>query len=132
MTAHLVGRNPDITSEIVRHYLGKMKVECTHCKALLWIDERNSVSKLSPTFQLCCEKGQYVFQPFPATPTVIGDMLKGSNVESAESKKMFELTTMLFRSLLLLLSWAPLFKTDKTEHMHFVFMAAFITVWVLL
>ncbi|OBZ81151.1 hypothetical protein A0J61_10801, partial [Choanephora cucurbitarum] len=87
MTAHLVGRNPAIKSEIARHYLGKMKVECTHCKALLWIDERNSVSKLSPTFQLCCGKGQYVLQPFPATPTVIGDMLKGSNAESAEFKK---------------------------------------------
>ncbi|XP_058207867.1 uncharacterized protein LOC131320951 [Rhododendron vialii] len=42
-----------------RHYLGKMDIECTNCKALHWMDERLTKSSRSrPLFGTCCLQGK--------------------------------------------------------------------------
>lgn len=63
-----------------------MSATCSFCHALMWLDEKTNNSNSRPEFQLCCGKGQYVIQPYPATPSLISDLLKGSNEASKEFK----------------------------------------------
>ncbi|KAG5529311.1 hypothetical protein RHGRI_029871 [Rhododendron griersonianum] len=48
-----------IQIDVRRHYLGKMDIECPHCKALHWMDERLArSSRSSPFFGTCCLQGK--------------------------------------------------------------------------
>lgn len=72
----------------VRDDRGLMNSVCRHCGAYMWIEERVSTScKISPQFQLCCGKGQYIIQPFSSTPEYIKDLLRNNDQTSKEFKK---------------------------------------------
>jgi len=64
-------------STVVRNTVGEMEVECRFCNAMMWMQEKSSdSSKKEPMFQMCCGKGQYIVERYPATPATITDLLK--------------------------------------------------------
>ncbi|CAG8471814.1 19261_t:CDS:2 [Racocetra fulgida] len=46
------------TVTVSRHELGSMNVECSHCYALYWIDEKVAGSVFNPVFSTCCVNGK--------------------------------------------------------------------------
>ena len=58
------------------HYLGKMNVQCTHCNALHWLDERLSGStKANPKFGMCCTSGKIKLNELDPPPPEIQQLL---------------------------------------------------------
>ncbi|KAI3898747.1 hypothetical protein MKW98_000860 [Papaver atlanticum] len=67
----------------VRHYLGKMDIECSSCGALHWIDERtNKSSKKNPIFSRCFRKGKVILPALLEPPQELMDLLEGDVAES--------------------------------------------------
>jgi hypothetical protein len=57
------------TSLSPRHKLKPFDVECQHCGARHWIEERTSTSTVaSPEFSMCCAKGTIELLPLPRPP----------------------------------------------------------------
>ena len=61
-----------------------MKIECSFCHAMLWIDERATYSKSNPIFQLCCGKGKFVMKDFEPLPPLLTDLLTKKDPVSVE------------------------------------------------
>ncbi|KAK1351975.1 hypothetical protein POM88_053689 [Heracleum sosnowskyi] len=63
--------------------LGSPSVECKHCHARMWKEERvnKNVTKGSPVFSVCCKKGDVKLPATPTPPTYLMDLY---NDESAD------------------------------------------------
>ncbi|KAK1398868.1 hypothetical protein POM88_008731 [Heracleum sosnowskyi] len=63
--------------------LGSPSVECKHCHARMWKEERvnKNVTKGSPVFSVCCKKGDVKLPATPNPPTYLMDLY---NDESAD------------------------------------------------
>ncbi|CAG8752199.1 5172_t:CDS:2, partial [Cetraspora pellucida] len=60
-----------IYAQYEQHNLGRMNIECVHCNALHWLDERlTSSSRNSPKFGTCCSHGQVIL-PFLQDPPIL-------------------------------------------------------------
>ncbi|KAF6759185.1 hypothetical protein DFP72DRAFT_806875, partial [Ephemerocybe angulata] len=58
-----------------RHDLGRMDVECPHCHALHWMDEKLSKSSTaSPKFGVCCGQGKVKLDAIPEPPALLRNM----------------------------------------------------------
>ncbi|KAF5336489.1 hypothetical protein D9611_006749 [Ephemerocybe angulata] len=58
-----------------RHDLGRMDVECPHCHALHWMDEKLSKSSTaSPKFGVCCGQGKVKLDAIPEPPALLRTM----------------------------------------------------------
>lgn len=65
-----------------------MNVVFTFCGALMWLDERDSVSSMSkPKFQMCCCKGKKIIANLRPTPRIIADLLTENNEKSKEFRQ---------------------------------------------
>jgi hypothetical protein len=60
---------------------------CTHCSALLWLQERSEGGLSNPRFQLCCGLDRYTLAPLFGTPPFIKQLLQTNTEESKEFKK---------------------------------------------
>ncbi|KAI8530367.1 hypothetical protein RHMOL_Rhmol11G0052500 [Rhododendron molle] len=71
-----------------RHYLGKMDIECTNCKALLWMDERLTKSSRShPLFLTCCLQGKVRLHTLLTPPSPIRVLYDGNDDRSKSFRK---------------------------------------------
>jgi hypothetical protein len=70
-----------------RHFLGEMIQRCTHCSALLWLQERSEGGLSNPKFQLCCGLSRYTLAPLFDTPPFIKQLLQTNTEESKEFMK---------------------------------------------
>ena len=63
--------------------LGFMNVECPHCKALHWIEERVSSSRIGqPEFQACCAHGKVKLAPLRIPPALLYNLYTGESQEA--------------------------------------------------
>lgn len=70
-----------------RDDIGKMNIVCCYCNALMWMEEKISVSsKKNPRFQLCCCNGSAIIEPLRPTPQALVSLLDGTNPLSSEFK----------------------------------------------
>ncbi|CAG8755011.1 13625_t:CDS:1, partial [Gigaspora rosea] len=61
---------------ISRHYLGEMNTICVNCKALMWIDERISISShTNPKFFVCCSNNRVQLPPLTDPPEPLYTLL---------------------------------------------------------
>ena len=59
-------------NSFIQHYLGKMDVQCIECKALHFIQERNSQSSNNnPRFNMCCEDGHIAAPELPPLTPIL-------------------------------------------------------------
>ncbi|KAI0043941.1 hypothetical protein FA95DRAFT_1523552, partial [Auriscalpium vulgare] len=62
-----------------------MDVQCPHCRALHWLDERvQSSSRTSPKFGTCCDHGQVQLPPIPDPPDALKALFTGDTAEAKE------------------------------------------------
>lgn len=55
-----------------RHDLGRMEIECSHCRAYHWMDERvSNSSRTFPRFGTCCNHGQVHIQLLREPPAIL-------------------------------------------------------------
>ena len=76
-------RNLEIIPLVSTHRsLGQ--VECEHCHALMWIEERkNGSSLIRPVFEKCCKAGKLsTIQRYPNLPPEIGNLLQNTTQQS--------------------------------------------------
>ena len=65
-------RTPYADPPVNRHTAGRMNTVCTHCNALLCIDERTGHStRTTPIFTKCCNGGKTVLCPLQAPPELL-------------------------------------------------------------
>ncbi len=63
--------------------LGRMNVQCIHCQALHWADERiSNSSRNNPRFESCCKKGDLSLDHLPAPPTLLKELLEASSIQA--------------------------------------------------
>ena len=64
-----IARQPNISQVTLRHEIGHMTYECTHCKAQHWLEERVSSSTLrNPEYPACCAKGKVQLPEIRSAP----------------------------------------------------------------
>ncbi|KAG5539463.1 hypothetical protein RHGRI_019865 [Rhododendron griersonianum] len=72
----------------VRHNLGNMDIQCDHCKALHWMDERLAKSSISnPLFGTCCFKGKIRLPTLITPPPPIRALYDGDDDRSISFRK---------------------------------------------
>ena len=112
----------DETVHITPHYLGKQKMVCKHCQALMWEDEKsNDSSQLQVQFSLCCSKGAIKLKPLAPPPPNLQALWE--NVHTKESKFFrkhiralncaFAMTSIKTEEINM---QAPIFKINGTLH----------------
>ncbi|KDQ32681.1 hypothetical protein PLEOSDRAFT_153646 [Pleurotus ostreatus PC15] len=70
------------------HYLGKMDLECQHCHALHWKDERlTSSTRNSPQFGMCCYQGKIQLASLEAPPLELDNLLRDNSPASKEFRE---------------------------------------------
>ena len=63
-----IARRP-VSDTFPVHDLARMNVQCPHCQALHWMDERvMSSSKSRPEFEMCCAHGKVSLPPLRMPP----------------------------------------------------------------
>ncbi|KAJ7673753.1 hypothetical protein DFH06DRAFT_1035878, partial [Mycena polygramma] len=68
-----------------RHDLGPMNVECPHCGALHWADERVAgSSKHAPEFGICCNHGKVQLERLEAPPEPLHRLLVGNDAQAQD------------------------------------------------
>ncbi|KIJ55925.1 hypothetical protein M422DRAFT_239093 [Sphaerobolus stellatus SS14] len=80
---------PHLDICIKTHYLGRMNVECEHCNALHWLEERVLYmgSKLNPKFGLCCDHGHVKLSPPLSPPLDLLDLFKDDSSVGKEFRE---------------------------------------------
>ena len=82
----LVNRPDNI--HLHRHFLGNMDVECPHCSALHWMDEKLShSSQNTPRFGTCCLQGKVRLPLLETPPPVIQDLYDGDDDRSKSFRR---------------------------------------------
>lgn len=72
---YLAARRP-YQEPVTRHDLGRMDVECIHCRALHWMAEKVSGSTANTAlFGMCCLHGKVKIDPIPDPPDIIRTLL---------------------------------------------------------
>lgn len=84
MNTYKVAHDQSKISQLKRHDFGRMRVECSFCHAMLWLNERASASKSEPLFQLCCGKGRYIMKDFEPLPPLLTGLLTNTDPVSKE------------------------------------------------
>lgn len=86
------------SSAVVEEYasLGPPNVQCSHCEAWMWKEERvnKSVTRGAPIFSLCCAKGQINLPKEKPTPTFLWQLHNDK-----EKSKRFKDGIRLYNSL---------------------------------
>ena len=73
---------------LIRHSLGPMNIECSHCHALHFDSEKLTSSKSNDKkFGGCCLQGQVKLPAFPDPPATLRDLLCGVSPLSKAFKK---------------------------------------------
>ncbi|CAG8467581.1 6869_t:CDS:2 [Cetraspora pellucida] len=68
-----------------RHDLGRMNVECTHCSALHWLDERLTNSSIqSPKFGSCCHQEKVILPLLNSPPLLLKHLFENNDDEAKE------------------------------------------------
>ena len=71
----------------LRHSLGLMNFQCSHCHALHFISEKLSKSSINqPKFGMCCLSGQVQLPPLSQAPRELADLFEGASPHSLEFK----------------------------------------------
>ncbi|KAK1359339.1 hypothetical protein POM88_043813 [Heracleum sosnowskyi] len=79
--------------------LGSPSVECKHCHARMWKEERvnKNVTKETPVFSVCCKKGDVKLPATPTPPTYLMDLyndeVKSSSFQRNIRLKLQQLMT---------------------------------------
>ncbi|KAF5378267.1 hypothetical protein D9615_008692 [Tricholomella constricta] len=72
----------------MRHDLRRMNIECRHCRALHWIDERLAQSSVtSPRFSTCCDQGQVQIPLLEDPPEPLRNLLLSDSEEASVFRK---------------------------------------------
>ena len=67
---------------------GQMNVECLHCHALHWLDERVKQSdKSSPIFSQCCHHGKVQLDPLPEPPVHLQTLFTADSDDAKEFRE---------------------------------------------
>jgi len=74
------GRQPYNESQIERHYLGNMMLQCSVCDALYFKSEQTS----QKVFTKCCMKGKYIFDFNFDVPALLQQLVNNTHVDSRE------------------------------------------------
>ena len=93
--------------------LGLMNIQCPHCNALHWIEERVSSSRIGqPEFQMCCAHGKVKLPSLRIPPVPLYNLYTG---ESHEAKE-FRSNIVQYNAALALTSMGV--KVDQSLHGH--------------
>ncbi|KAI5424717.1 hypothetical protein KIW84_030777 [Lathyrus oleraceus] len=79
--------------------IGDPTVECTHCEALMWYQEKTKKGKNCsvPKFQLCCRNGKVILQLLKTPPLLLRRLLfDNSESESINYQQYCRLYNMIF------------------------------------
>ncbi|KAL4258381.1 hypothetical protein AB1N83_008829 [Pleurotus pulmonarius] len=79
-----------------RHDLGRMNIQCPHCSALHWNDERtyNSRRCLTPAFGTCCNHGKVQLPPPRPPPDTLRLLLDADDPQSREFRANIRMYNM--------------------------------------
>lgn len=73
---------------LARHDLGPMDIECSHCGALHWFDEKlTDSSARSPQFGSCCNSGQVRLPALEEPPPMLRDLFVNNTPQSREFRE---------------------------------------------
>ena len=67
-----------------KHDCGRMNIECHHCRALHWVDERVSSSIQFPEFSMCCGHGHVVIPLLPNPPPSLHELYIDQSTQAQE------------------------------------------------
>lgn len=71
-----------------RHNLGRMDIECSHCRAYHWLDERLAGSSAShPRFGSCCNQGQVSLPPLAEPPVELRALFDRDTPDALEFRE---------------------------------------------
>lgn len=74
---------PPVIDNLHPNNLGFINIQCPHCKALHWIEERVSSSKIDqPEFQMCCAQGKVKLAPLRIPPAPLYNLYTGESNEA--------------------------------------------------
>ena len=96
-----VARQP-YQDPLAQHDLMQMDVECVHCRALHWVDEKlASSSKDSPKFGTCCNHGRIRLAPLLAPPQPLLSFFVDLDIRAKEFRENIRLynSALSFTSL---------------------------------
>ncbi|CAG8782976.1 15644_t:CDS:1, partial [Gigaspora rosea] len=84
-TANYTQYNLSSQYEYDRHNLGRMNIDCIHCGALHWFDERlTSSSRNHLKFGTCCSHGQVILPLLQDPPLLLRQLFEGQDDLSKE------------------------------------------------
>ena len=61
-----------------RHILD-IRINCSHCQALVWADEKTGGTNSNPLFSICCSKGKVTLPEYKGAPDLIKRLLLQEN-----------------------------------------------------